>query len=317
MKKYGIFLFFILFVIMVSPVSVFPQDFDWRDWGAREAKYAPADQLQKARYIATRLGQELKRQGVEPNYTKIGRVRSWLKHGKQYLGTCEDLNEIMRDAFGGAGFAPDQTYSVLASKQGLVRLNWLFDPNLDHAAPGLVIDGMPYVFDLWMFGGAQGSFAGFDGNIWNGIPLKSWGETLQGHSYSTFYSNYELENSRYGPFNLPIIIKEILRRANSGPALGKSQGQTSAATEAEIVSAYKGIYPVYLKSFHEGNQIDLLASADKKGNEYFSAHKVYCIIKDGPRQGEKYCCASFERIYTLSQLQAATREMQRFLDGKK
>lgn len=318
MKKYGNFLFFILFVILVSPVSVFSQFFDWREWGAREAKYAPADPLQKAQYLATRLGQELKRQGVDPNYSYIGRVWSQVKHGNQALGTCQDLTEIVKDAFGGAGFPPDQTYSVMASKQGMARYKlWLFDLSLDHVAPVLVIDGTPYVFDLWLFGGEQGHFAGFNGSVWNGIPLKSWGETLQGYSYSTFYINYGLQNSQYGPKDLQTMIKELLRRANSGPALGTSQGKTRGTTEAEIVAAYKGIYPVYLNTFHRGNRIDLLASADKKDKGYFSAHKVYCIIKDGPRKGEEYCCASFERIYTLSQLQAATREMQRFLDEKK
>jgi len=317
MKKYGNFLFFILFVILISPVSVFSQLFDWREWGAREAKYAPADPLQKAQYLATRLGQELKRQGIDPNYSTIGRGRSWVKHGQQALGTCEDLTDIMKDAFGGAGFPSNQICSVMASKQGLARLNWLFDRSQDHVAPVLVIDGMPYVFDLWLFGGEQGHFAGFNGSIWNGIPLKSWGETLQGYSYSTFYMNYGLKNSQYGPFDLQIITKEVLRKANSGPSLGTSQGKASGLTEAEIVAAYKGIYPVYLNTFHRGNRIDLLASADKKDKGYFSAHKVYCIIKDGPRKGEEYCCASFERIYTLSQLQAATREMQKFLDEKK
>jgi hypothetical protein len=319
MKKSRHFIFLIIFFILSSPGSVFSQDFDWREWGAREAKYAPAGQLQKAQYLAARLGQELKRQGIDPNYSYVGRVWSKLKHGNQALGTCQDLTEVVKDAFGGAGFAQDQICSVMASKQGIARLNklWLFDPNLDHVAPVLVIDGMPYVFDLWLFGGERGHFAGFNGSVWNGIPLKSWGETLQGYSYSIFYINYGLKNSQFGPARLPIIIEEVLRRASPGPAIGKSQGQTSGATEAEIVSAYKGIYPVYLNTFHRGNRIDILASADKKGNGYFSAHKVYCIVKDGPRKNEEYCCASFEREYTLSQLQAATREMQRFLEGKK
>jgi len=57
--------------------------------------------------------------------------------------------------------------------------------------------------------------------------------------------------------------------------------------------------------------------AEKRGDQYFSAHKVYCIIKDGPRKGEEYCCASFERLHTLAQLKAAAAEMQRYLDQHK
>lgn len=318
MKNKMIFLFLIASFIMLSTVSVFPQYFDWREWGAREAKYAPTEPLKKAQYLATRIGQELKRQGIDPNYSYIGRVWSKLKHGNQALGTCEDLTEVLEDAFGGAGFAPDQIYSVMGSKQGLARLNkgWVFDVNLDHVAPVLVIDGTPYVFDLWLFGGEQGHFAGFGGSVWNGIPLKTWGETLEHYSYSTFYINYGKKN-QHGPNDLQSMIKELLRRASSSPAQGKSQGPPSGTTEAEIVAAYKGIYPVYLNTFHRGNRIELLASADKREKGYFSAHKVYCIIKEGPRKGEEYCCASFERYYTLSQLQAATREMQKFVDEKK
>jgi hypothetical protein len=288
--------------------------FDWREWGAREAQYAPAEPLARAQYMTIRLGQELQRRGIDPNYSYFGRTWSAAKHGDQSLGTCQDLATVVNDALSGAGFRDDQLYTVMASKEGFQRIKkgWLFDVNLDHVCPVVVIDGVPCTFDLWAQGGTDGHFANFKGSVWNGLPLKAWIETMRQYNYTAFTVNPGRKDA-YGPETGERVIAEILRRGRP-TAMSSLAAPPAKPTADAIVSEYQAVYPVFLKTFHSGSRVEVLASAEKRGDQYFSAHKVYCIVQDGPRKGEEYCCASFERLHTLAQLQAAAAEMRRYLD---
>jgi len=303
--------------ILLSAAVGADEYFDWREWGAGEARYAPAEPLARAQYMTIRLGQELKRRGIDPNYSYFGRIWSAAKHGDQALGTCQDLATVVTDALSGAGFKDDQLFAVMASKEGFQRIKkgWLFDVNLDHVCPVVVIDGVPYTFDLWAQGGTDGHFANFKGSVWNGLPMTAWIETMRKYNYTALTVNPG-RKSAYGPETGDKVIAEIVRRSRAASPTGPAVPPAQPAADS-IVSEYQAVYPTYLKAFHSGSRVEILASAEKRGDQYFSAHKVYCIIKDGPRKGEEYCCASFERLHTLSQLKAAAAEMQRYLDQHK
>jgi hypothetical protein len=315
----SIFVIMCLQVFLTAPLE--GEYFDWRAFGEREEKNAPSDQLQKARYIAIRVGQELKKQGIQPNYSVFGRARAFVQHGDQSIGTCNDLAEILKDALSGAGFDDSQLFTVLASKKGFARFKkgWVFDVNLDHAAAVLVINDTPYSFDLWAHGGTDGTFDGFDRSIWNGLELKAWGSTLQNYDYSVFTINPG-KRSQSNPLDLTSIIKLIVHRAgqkqrSSQPPSNTLPVSSSAGTSQneQILNEYRSLYPSYLRKFHQGNRVEVLANAVLVGDRYKCAYKTYCIVKDGPRKGEEYVCASFERLFTLADLRGLIPVMKKEL----
>jgi hypothetical protein len=64
---------------------------------------------------------------------------------------------------------------------------YIFDVNINHVAPVVVIDGVPYSFDLWAHGGSEGSFKDFGNSAWNGIKTESWGELMHKHQGYTLF----------------------------------------------------------------------------------------------------------------------------------
>jgi hypothetical protein len=315
--------FLVLLGILWSAGQAVAVDFfDWREFGERQALNAPTEPLARARYIVTRVGQELKRQNIKPNSSFYGRARSFLAHQDQALGTCNDLAEVVQDALNGAGFKEKQLYSIVTSKQGLSRLNkgWLFDVNLEHAVPVLLIDGKPYTFDLWAHGGLESSFDNFDKSIWNGLALRNWSITLQDYGYTAFSIN-KGKKSEFNSADLNLTIRELLLRSGQGKSPGNipvtGPGNNSLSSEDKIVQEYQAIYPAYLRAFHKGKRVEVIANAVKMDdNKYRCANKIYDIIKDGPRQGEEYCCSSFDNIVPLYNLSGGLPEMKKFLGQK-
>jgi len=312
----------LLGIVWCAVQAVEEEYFNWREFGYREARNAPTEPLARARYIVARVGLELKRQNIKPNSSFLGRARSFLAHQDQSLGTCNDLAEVIQDALNGAGFKEKQLYAIVTSKQGLSRLNkgWLFDVNLEHAVPVLLVDGKPYTFDLWAHGGLEGSFENFDKSLWNGLELRNWSNTLQDYGYTAFSIN----KGKKGEFNsddLNLTIKELLLRSGQGRSPGNApaagQGNDSLSAEDKIVLEYRAIYPEYLKAFHKGKRVEVIANAVKMGDkQYRCANKIYDIIKDGPRKGEEYCCSSFDNIVPLYNLSGGLPEMKKFLGRK-
>ena len=317
MKKFSLLV--LLGILWSAGQAVAVDYFDWREFGERQALNAPTEPLARAKYIVTRVGLELKRQNIKPNSSFYERARSFLTHQDQSLGTCNDLAEVIQDALNGAGFKEKQLYSLVTSKQGLSRLNkgWLFDVNLDHAVPVLLIDGKPYTFDLWAHGGLEGSFENFDKSIWNGLELRNWSNTLQDYGYTAFSIN-KGKKSEFNSADLNLTIKELLLRSGQGKSPGNTQvtgaGNNSMSSEEKIVQEYRAIYPAYLRAFHKGKRVEVIANAVKMGdNQYRCANKIYDIIKDGPRKGEEYCCSSFDNIVPLYNLSSGLPEMKKSL----
>jgi hypothetical protein len=310
---------FLLAIFWSATLAGEAEYFNWREFGSKTAIGAPVEPLARARYIVARVGYELKRQKIKPNASFYGRARSFLAHQDQSLGTCNDLAEVIQDALNGAGFQEKQLYSLVTSKEGLSRLNkgWLFDVNLDHAVPVLMIDGKPYTFDLWAHGGLEGAFENFDKSIWNGLELRSWSNALQEYGYTAFSVN-KGEKSEFDSADLNLTIKELLLRSGQGRSPGNAQametGNNSPSSEEKIVLEYRAIYPAYLSAFHKGKRVVVIANAVKMGdNKYRCANKIYDIIKDGPRKGEEYCCSSFDNIVSLDNLSGGLPAMKKFL----
>lgn len=294
--------------------------FDWREFGAREVQKAPQNPVARARFIVAQVGRELTRQGIRPNTSYLGRARSFATHSDQSLGTCNDLAVVIRDALGGAGFDEKALHTVVTSKRGLSRLNrgWLFDVNLDHAVPVLLIDGKAYTFDLWAHGGLRGNFDYFDSSIWCGLELRNWGRTMENYGYSEYCVD-KGSRSEFISRDMNRIIRDLLLRSNQAkkPAGQPVSPASGSAGEETIVREYRAVYPAYLQAFHKGKRVQMIANAVKVGTDrYRCANKVFDIIRDGPRKGEVYCCSSFDRIVPLSNLRQGLAQMKQFLGRK-
>ena len=164
----------------------------WKKYGEQLKANAPANELDKARYVATEVAKELERNGITPNTSLAGRIDASVRYGDGSVGTCVYLNDALTETLKGAGFDGGQIHSIVGYKDGLQALNsgYFLDANINHVAPVVVIDGVPYSFDLWAHGGSEGNFKSFDNSAWNGIKTESWGELMQKHQgYNSFSSD--------------------------------------------------------------------------------------------------------------------------------
>jgi hypothetical protein len=305
-----------------KPLAGEEEFFNWTEFGAMLKANAPAGELEKAKYIADNVAKELVRQKINPNYSIFTRGEAILKQGEQSLGTCNDLAEVLQDTLRGAGFSDKQMYTVMGSKEGGARLQggWIFDYNLDHVVCVVVVDGTPYTFDLWVHGGEKGTFADFNNSAWNGLRLENWAEIMKKFDYSTFSLDPETKRE-YRDQSLENVRKLILKRTgieieNKGHNQNQA-GTTLSGKESsqETLNEFRKLYPAYLQKFHKGNEVQVIANAteDAATKKYRCANKVFCIVKDGPRKGEKYCCASFEALRTVFELKASIPGMKELL----
>ncbi|NLI30677.1 MAG: hypothetical protein GX423_11470 [Nitrospiraceae bacterium] len=173
--------------------SSYPDKAWWRSFGAQLKNTAPANELDRARYIATEVGKKLDELGISPNTSYLSRPVAGYRFGDQGVGTCGYLSDSLTEAFKGAMLQEKQIYSVIGYKEGWQQLNrgYLFDVNLNHVAPVVVIDGVPYTFDLWMHGGSQGKFGGFENSAYNAITTQGWGRLMEVHQGYTGFSDDE------------------------------------------------------------------------------------------------------------------------------
>lgn len=183
---------------------------DWKKFGEKLRSKAPADELQRARFIAAEVAKELDRKGLTANTSLLGRIGASLKYGNSEAATCGYLNDAFTESLKGAGFDAGQIHSVVGYKDGWQALNrgYIFDVNINHVAPVVVIDGVPYSFDLWSHGGSEGNFKNFDNSAWNGIKTESWGELMRKHQgYNTFSSDEGITKKDLGEANRELVEK--------------------------------------------------------------------------------------------------------------
>jgi hypothetical protein len=102
--------------------------------------------------------------------------------------------------------------------------------------------------------------------------------------------------------------------SRSSTQSGREVATRKSSTQDNSLAEYRSLYPAYLQKFHEGQTVVLKANAVEIGNDtYHCAYEVYCLIKDGPRKGEKYKCVDFSRNFSLTQLKGMIPNMKKKL----
>lgn len=148
-------------------------DADWKAYGKTVANSPEAQKmnpLDRAVYVADKVGAKLDEGGIVPNTTIGGRIRSGFGNGDLSTGSCGDLTVKLRAAYDGAGIANGQASVEMT---GASKYNPL-EVNRDHGTAFVVIDGKQYVTDLWLHGG--GTKGWFDGGHFSGF--KDSGTTM-------------------------------------------------------------------------------------------------------------------------------------------
>lgn len=230
----------------------------WKVFGAQLKNSAPANELDRAKYIATAVGKKLDELGISPNTSYLSRPVAGYQFGDQGVGTCGYLNDSLTEAFKGAMLQEGQIHSVIGYKEGWQQLNrgWLFDVNLNHVAPVVVIDGVPYTFDLWMHGGTQGKFGGFENSAYNAITTEGWGRLMEVHQgYTGFSTDEGATIRRFGEAHQELVDKTqmrlgVLRYVITDPS-GKpvpgaqvsltGEVRMSGSTDGEGIAFIKGV----------------------------------------------------------------------------
>lgn len=206
--------------------------------------------LDKARYVASRVGEQMAAQEVRPNYSHYTRITL----GEN--GTCGDVADRLEKALTGAGFEQHQVSQIEAHKaihlpeiaMPLGIPPFQTDVNSSHGALALVIDGKPYTFELWVHGGANGSFNNFQDSPWNGIPTSDWGKAL----YQKYWSEYnqfrtlDMCDDCWEGLNSVIqraidksrLVTFIVRNRNDGQPIGGAKVSLTSAT----IPGKKGTY---------------------------------------------------------------------------
>ena len=156
---------------------------DWKQYGesiAQDPDVQKMPPLDRARYVADKVGQRYDAAGIKPNNWYFGKGRQGIGEAP---GTCGDLTVNINSALEGAGF---QTGSIEVEQEGLGYYN-PFNVNRNHGAPVVQVDGKEYVMDLWYHSGAEGRFSGFRKGAFT-MPLDDWKSFMkeEGYAVSTY-----------------------------------------------------------------------------------------------------------------------------------
>lgn len=236
----------------------------WKKLGEQLKSNAPSDELAKAKYIASEVAKELDKKGITPNTSIFGRMDAAVKYDKIGTGTCVYLNDALTETLKGAGFDNGQIHSVVGYKEGWRSYMGLVDVNVNHVAPVVVIDGVPYSFDLWTHGGStqgwvsSGSFKDFENSAWNGIKTESWGTLMrQYQGYTTFSTDEGLTTKGLDDAHKDLIdktkanlkaIKIEVKDSSGKPVSGAhvtltAETRYSGTTDTDGIASIKGIKP--------------------------------------------------------------------------
>lgn len=229
----------------------------WKKFGEQLKANAPANELERARYIASQVAKELDRRGINPNTSLFGRVEALAKYGDTGMATCVYLNDALTETLKGSGFNAGQIHSLVGYKEGWRSYNRL-DVNVNHVAPVVVIDGIPYSFDLWAHGGSEGNFKNFDYSAYNGIKTEDWGRLMQKHQgYASFSSDDGESKKDLGEANQELVERtktnlkaiKIEVRDSSGKPVGgahvtlTAEARLSGTTGADGTVTARGVKP--------------------------------------------------------------------------
>ncbi len=154
--------------------------------------------LQKARYLMTKLCNRLAMHVQSVNSTRSSRVGSLIANFDRSRLSCSHLTNMMLAVFHGAGIKSERTFELVADKNSW-KATLTADPNRNHAVPCLIFEGKVYTFDAWAYAVDNTrvplSFSGGGYSKWNGMPLDKWAADMAKRDYVRFSGNAREESS--------------------------------------------------------------------------------------------------------------------------
>lgn len=220
-------LLFILFSFKSSYAA------DWENFGKDMIRWAPVDvqngsDLEKAKWIFSKVGDELARQNIPPNASLSGRIRSAFENLDMEAGTCGDVAGKIEKAFKGAGLNVSDSFFIQGNKD-----TWnIADVNRDHGTLALILNGKTYVFDLWQHGYANGHFGSSGDSKWNGMDIYDWEKEMHKQGYVRFSTDGGTTFSK----NVSDVIAQYIQNWQRGQ---QKQEKTSTDDEQKKQKEYQ------------------------------------------------------------------------------
>ena len=179
--------FICLALVAIQPVCAYDLQNTavMRDWGkqltADHPEVKTMSDLEKAKFAFSEYSSVLFNKNVPLNSNLAGRV-----HGGDY--TCGWHTNNLEAVFRTLGIK--EVHSITADKNSYNIL----DVNRNHQAVMVIIDGKPYVFDIWKMavdnnGEYKDAAAPLD--PYNGMPLDEWNANMKDESYVRFTADTE------------------------------------------------------------------------------------------------------------------------------
>lgn len=165
------------------------EEIEWENFGAACLKNAPAEvasgtDTDKAKYIMSKVGDQLDKKKVVPNTSYVDRV---VLGGDS--GSCGDVSNKLIYTLNGAGIKNSYLFgekSMSTASKAWRAISDPLDVNPDHGGVVIYEDGKAYVFDLWIQGAINKSFYNTANGEWNGMDIKEWESRLKNAGYVTF-----------------------------------------------------------------------------------------------------------------------------------
>lgn len=112
--------------------------------------------------------------------------------------------------------------------------------------------------------------------------------------------------------NMPRLAATRVGDVTAPPV--KPQGPSGGGDE-RVVAEYRALLPQVLqknkKPWH--TRINIIANAEKQGDQYHINYQTYCLIESGPDAGKDHMCFEFETKLDLAGIKAAVADMRRQL----
>ncbi|MBI2251287.1 MAG: hypothetical protein HYU63_00735 [Armatimonadetes bacterium] len=191
------------------------EEITWENFGADIMKNAPQElingtDLDKAKYIMSKTGNQLNNHGLIPNTSYVDRQ---VLGGEK--GTCGDVSNKLSYALKGAGIKNTYLFGEKSMSIGSKIYRAITDPldvNPDHGGIVIYSNGNAYMFDLWAHGVLNKSFHDIPNSEWNGMTVKEWESRMKKAGYvdfSTLSKDNEYGGKKYN--NAVDAVKNFIK----------------------------------------------------------------------------------------------------------
>lgn len=338
---------------------------DWIAFGKSLKEKAPVglNEMQRVKWIVSQVSKELSKT-VRPNSSIPGRLYAAVVNGDKSAGSCVNASDTLAAALNGAGISREGVVAfkfstgnnntldekLVAEKEGEelafnlavgsggwgVEAAKYLDVNSNHGAVVVMIDGKPYVFDMWSYAVGTGTYDNMPtDNIWNGMPLSEWEKRMKESGYKLFTSaDRDLDPKSLQPTNfyqsvavamkgyvnqqkgvenlkeMNELIAEKKKTLSPQEALDEATRQTVAEfkeiapkwavfTDAEAMRIYK----VYVRTVY-------VACADFDGT---NRYRIATIRYSRDEKGKEYVGSRSDALYTIGEVRSLLSDKKREL----